>query len=343
MKKEKCNDSEELAPLFFYDDLSAEEQSQFEAHLADCVDCQDALAELKALENEIPRRPLHEPADDELFQLRQSLSLKMRADSQPREKNGVRWNVFGFLKPAPAFQFGFAALLLAFGFLLGRESKTTVPTTLPETANTFSLEDFISANRQIQSGQTTVNPFLAGIERLSYDPKDGTVNIHYNTMNEISLQGKFEDPMIRQMLFQAMLEEENPAVRLHAVKAANDLVSHIASDPTVEATLLEVLREEQNQGIRLQTIRLIGKLPFTETIKNVLFTLFLNDQDFAVRMQAFDALETGDLDAAGYEALSMAAQNDPSPYFRSKLEERLRQIEGQNVQPNNKREIRRDQ
>ncbi|MFQ5631520.1 MAG: anti-sigma factor family protein, partial [bacterium] len=208
-----CKNFEQNLLLYLYDELPEVEKAGLEAHLQACAACQAELNSLREFHSIVPAKPLIEPEEASLQVLRNSVSLKIRDQQKAREKRG--WRVFTFVQPSPVFQFGFVVLLLAFGFLLGRQTFSSRPA--PQ--NDLSLESLITASQQIQATNSKIDPFLAGVEKLKFDPNTGTVEIHYNTVNDIALTGDLSNPMVRQMLRHAMLGEENPAVRLHAVKA----------------------------------------------------------------------------------------------------------------------------
>lgn len=322
---------------YLSDDLPETARAELEAHLQVCERCRQQVEELRAFSAVLPAKPVFEPDEAMLETLRHAVSLKIRAAREPRQRS--RWAIFSFIQPAPAFQLGFAVLLLAFGFLLGR-------TVAPPAAQTpaLSLVDLITASSQIKAANSTINPFLLEIDRLKYNPSTGEIEIKYNTVNDISLSGDLRSPAIRQMLQMALQADQNVTVRLHAVKALAGMVSPARPLETDMLEVLEnLLRREHNQGIKLQALRVLQALPLTPAVKNLLLTVFLMDRDTALRIAAFRAL-TSDPDAIPVEgSLLQAAARDSVDFIKYRAEKLLQVRENRTaVRPAGPVELRRE-
>ena len=61
-----CEDSQYLITGYVDDELSADQQRELEAHLADCPNCRDELAEMKTLKEGLAMMTFKEPGDAEL-------------------------------------------------------------------------------------------------------------------------------------------------------------------------------------------------------------------------------------------------------------------------------------
>lgn len=316
-----CQKYEQNLTLLLYEELEPVAKAELDAHLHACPACREALHSLQELHDMVPAGPLIEPDEASLQALRNVVSLKVR--EQAKQKRG--WSLFSFVQPSPAFQLGFAVLLLAFGFLLGRTGTSQAP---PVTQPTFTLENLLTASQRIQAANSQVDPFLTGVDKLRFDPETGTVEIHYNTVNDIALTGNLSDASVRQMLRHALIEERNPAVRLHAVKAIGGMVSQEAlpGADLIDA-LTQLLKNEENQGVKMQALRVLGALPFTDEIKNVLVRVLLYDKDTAIRIEAFKALNQKALTSDDSDILLRAAQTDTSGFFKYQAEKVLQNLQ----------------
>ncbi|MFQ5630748.1 MAG: zf-HC2 domain-containing protein [bacterium] len=317
-----CKNFEQDVVFYLYDELSEIEKADLEAHLQACATCQAELESLRAFHAAVPAKPLIEPEEASLQVLRNAVSLKIRNQQKSQEKHG--WRLFSFVQPSPAFQFGFAVLLLAFGFLLGRQTFSSRPA--PQ--NDLSLESLITASHQIQAVNSKIDPFLAGVEKLKFDPNTGMVEIHYNTVNDIALTGDLSNPMVRQMLRHAIVDEQNPAVRLHAVKAIGGM---LPEETMLESDLVEaltwLLQNEQNKGVKLQTLRVLKALPLTTEIKNIFVRVLFYDKDTAMRIEAFKALSNERITGEDTDILLRAAEKDTSGYIKYRAEKMLQEIQ----------------
>ena len=114
------------------------------------------------------------------------------------------------------------------GFFIGRQTTGSVD------KNQVAFQNLIAANQQVQAANSEINPLLAGVEKVKYNSQTGEVELFYTTVNDIQLNGDLNSPTVRQMLSHAMLEEENPSVRLHAVKALKVFAEEVAGAKEVK-------------------------------------------------------------------------------------------------------------
>lgn len=325
-----CDRFQENLVLYAYGELPKVECAELEVHLQACASCRLTLSELQHLHEAVPTQPLLEPDDAMLQSLRNVVSLKIREIERERQRGGARkWAFFSFVQPAPAFQLGFVLLLLAFGFLLGRQTGSG-PADSPQPPATM-LESLLTASEQIQSASSRVDPFLASVDKLTFDPATGQVEIHYNTVNDIAIKGDLGNSAVREMLRHAMLEENNPAVRLHAVKAVSAMLPQNASlDADLLEALAKLLEKEQNTGVRLQALRVLRSLPFTQEIKGMLVKLFLYDEDTALRIEAFKTFAERTSEPGDIDILRRAARDDSSGYIKYQATKLLKELEAVN-------------
>ncbi len=307
-----CKPYEKRIVLFFYDELDAEERVGVEAHLQTCRRCREALRTLQLMGEKIPRQSVAQPDEAILQRMRNLLAQKIKA--QHREKRQRKIRHFPLFSPAPFFQAGLAVLLLAVGFLLGRQSAPV------ENAGQSALNNILTADRLVRTENGKIDPLFAGVECVKYNRKTGDVEIYYTTVNDIQLTGSLQDATVRQMLIHAMLEKENPAVRLHAVKAINRFTRAggiLSSDLIRSLTLL--LEKEKNLGIRLQVLRLLKNIPTTRAIKDVLIRILLNDPEPAMRIQAFENLTAQKPAVPDLGEILATVNQDSSGYFKYQL------------------------
>jgi hypothetical protein len=316
----RCKRYQKSLVLFLYKELDQLEKAEVAAHLQICSRCQAELAELRQLKAAIPEQPLSSPDEQTLKALRNALSHQVRR--QARRTAGRRYWPFTFIQPVPAFQFGFVALLLALGFLIGRQTYPKVAT------HETDIQDLLAASRQIQAANSAIDPYLAGVEKLKYDPATGQVEIYYNTVNDVRLRGDMADPAVRQVLRHAMLEETSPALRLHAIKAINAMaVKEQSLDPELIDAVQQVLEKEENQGVRLIALKILKSLPMSAVIKNMLVKVLLYDPNAALRIEAFEGLTGHKVSQEDVNHYLEAARQDTSSLIRYRANQFLEKLE----------------
>jgi len=171
------------------------------------------------------------------------------------------------------------------------------------------------------------------VHAIRIDAVTGQIEIEFSTVNNISLRGSTEDPMVRQVLAYAMRQEEQTGLRLRAIKAAGEIgpaQMHEVEDNELAKALLQVLRYDANAGVRLKAVEALKKLSPAEQIKNALIQTLLRDANAAVRMQAIEALSRYQ-SPEKIPALEAAAAGDSNGYVRLQAVRLLDQIRTQNV------------
>ncbi len=313
----RCKKLQKKLILYAYDDLSTVEKSELELHLTTCSHCRQTLEEIYKLSKIIPQKPLYTPTEKELCALRKTVDAKL---DQKQQKQVFS---FTFLAPKPVYQIGFVLFLIAFGFLLGRQTLTPSKDT--------SYQALLAANKMVQTQNSAINPVLASVERLTVDPKSGEIEISYNTVNDIKLRGNLENPAIRHVLKSTLLEEQSPAVRLHAIKAIG---SFAESEKTLNADLIsgieKLLETEKNPGIRLLAVRILKMLPMNSHIQNIFLNILLYDQNTPMRMQALEALADAEFDSTTKAVLHTARQ-DSNSYIRLNAQNLLQSRQKQSI------------
>jgi len=168
---------------------------------------------------------------------------------------------------------------------------------------------------------------ISNIESIQYNPSTRQVSIILSTVNDVMIEGDVEKPEIQRILAQALMTEERPNFRLKTVRA---LQNTNTLDEKVIYTLREVIDKEENPGIRLKAVKLLTSIPITPTIKEiltkVLVRVFLNDSNSAIRIEAFKGLSKID-NGSVVPSIFNAAKNDSSEYIRSKAKQILERTE----------------
>lgn len=323
-----CKQTQEKLALFVYGDLSGAEQDTVRAHLESCPDCSREVERLQALQEVLPPQPPL-PADEAtLIQLRNSLSQKLRQGQQTERRSFVSF--WELLQPAPALRIGMAVLLFVVGFFVGRQGPADTP--VANDLNKDAMEALFTANNLVQTGGSAINPLLASVERIKYNPDTGEMEIFYTTVNDIHLKGNMQNPAVQQMLREAILEEENLAVRLHAVKAVKSMaVEQNKMAPEILDALTYVLKKEENPGVRLKVVQALKALLPDESVKVMLVKILLDDPNPALRIEALSALMENEISIDDVNLFRKVARQDSNNYIRNRAHKMLDEYDNQAI------------
>jgi len=310
----QCQQFQQWIWLAAYDELPLDHKPILEQHIKDCPECQldyeEAMKTIKLLNQKIQLEPTNVQLEISRAELRQRL-LQITQPGFQKKWLTRFWQIIS-LDFAPALRFATVAAVLILGIFLGKAL--------------FSPDNLkIEPDPKLFPGLTESN--IAEIQSIHYDPTTGQVSVKLNTINNIMVQGHVEKPEIQQLLVQTLLTEERPDIRLKTVRA---LQNTKMLDKKVIFALKEVVDKEDNPGIRLKAVKLLASIPITPSIKkilaSVLVRVFLNDSNSAIRIEAFKGLSKIDNGSVA-PIIFNAAKNDSSEYIRSKANQILDRTE----------------
>jgi hypothetical protein len=306
----KTHKQQYMIPLFFYGDLSLDELREFKEHLARCEECRIELEETRRLHAFLASAPAPEPDEFFLGEARMQAHAAIRAmRASPSLSDKLR-QFFGspiFSRPA----FGLAAIvLLLIGFAVGRLAFRSTGSEAPTAIPALAEEDVRVTNVQMTGG--------TGGE---------DIDLAFDTVTPVRLHGSLADPRIQKVLAYAMVNGENPGVRLRAV---GSIASTSAAPPEreVKAALLLVLSSDQNDGVRKAALNALLRYPADREVRDALLNVLLNDPNPGLRVAAINGLDS--LRVRGYQpdqgflhTFKQRLQHDENLYVRVKAQSLL--------------------
>lgn len=310
----KCIRFHKLIWLAVYDEISAANKKDLEAHIHQCPECQLDFYEAEQTKKSFNEKIQIQPTDLQLETSRAELRQRLLLLTQPKiQKQWLAklWRIVS-LDFAPSLRFASAIALLIIGIFLGRAAISPI-------------------NERIESDQLKISELVQSninnIHSIQYDPKTRQVAIKLNTLNEVSIQGDVAQPEIQQLLLETLRTEERPDVKIKTVAALQH--TKFLNKDVIKA-LSNLIEKEQNPGIRLKAVKLLTTIPITSSIKEilaqVLIRVLLNDSNSAIRIEAFKGLSKFD-NGATTSIIFNAARNDSSEYIRNKARQILERTE----------------
>ena len=295
-----CDAVRKLIPLYYYGELTPEEEDQAEAHIHECGACARQMEAARALAAALDRRRMEAPAEL-LVDCRADLAAAVRgAAAEPA------WRLW--LEAAGATLAGFtrwrqplgAAALIAVGFFAAR----LVPAGSGVSTASFAPSEGVFVN--VRSAQ----PDSSGRVRIAYDE---------TRRREVS--GAIDNPEIQKLVLAGAHEEDDPGVRVESVGLLKDR----AGSGEVREALMNALLHDSNPGVRLKALEGLKPLAAELPVRGVLSQALQFDDNDAVRMQAVDLL-TLRRDEAMVGVLQNLVQKEDNGYVRLKCAKALKEM-----------------
>ncbi|HPG38843.1 MAG TPA: hypothetical protein PLP19_13795 [bacterium] len=316
----RCKTYKKNIILAHYKELDEIELAQLQAHLEICQACRQEAAAMQQFGALLQENQPEQVTETALEAMRHVMQLKLG------RRKKVRTSSFTVLSFKPAMQFALVLLLFAFGFLVGRQGQVIKPSA----PGIDPLQQLLTASGSVRIENGAMNPYLMGVDRLKYNPDNGTIEIQYNMINEVQLAGNLDNPAIKELLVYAMLSEENTNIRRHAVKAMQAAAQgRPALDMDYLQPLEKILQSDENPGLKLMALDALKAMPLNDQVKSLLVRVLLYDSNTSVRIDAFKTLTSKQMDEKDLQSFLHEAVNDSSKYISFKSEQLLEMLQEQ--------------
>lgn len=301
-----CDSVSKLIPLYFYGELSPDEEDRVEDHLHECAECTAALSRQRAIAAALNEREEEVPVLL-LEDCRMDLMAAIQGGAPRVEKTSKSpWKLF---IEAMASTFSSlhrlqrpvgAVALIALGFMASRFTAGTPAANLVPTAS--PSDDVIATVRSVRPDSS------------------GRVQIAFDETRRRTVSGAMDDQNIQKLLLTAA-HEENPAVRVESM----GLLKEHTGSAEVRDELLNAVLHDANVGVRLEALKGLKPLLTDATVRKGLYQVLKNDENPAVRMQVVDLIVTH-RDDSMVSVLQDVVQKEDNNYIRLKLEKALKDM-----------------
>ncbi|MEO8372293.1 MAG: HEAT repeat domain-containing protein [Candidatus Solibacter sp.] len=303
-----CDSILKLIPLYYYGELTPDEEERVEEHTHACLTCNADLTLQRTLAAALDRRQLL-PRPMLLEDCRSDLMAAIQGGAPRLEPaNKGPWRLF---LDALSSSFGNmgrmrqpvgALALIAIGFFAARLSTTASPSSTLLGSLTSPSDDVYSTVRSVQPDNA------------------GGVSIALDETRKRVVKGSMSDTNIQRLLL-AAAHEDNPAVRVESV----DLLRSQSGSTEVRDTLINVLSQDTNPGVRLKALEGLKPLAADSEVRKTLRQVLLADDNVAVRTLVIDLL-VAHRDDNMVGMMQGLVQRENNNSVRLKLEKALRDM-----------------
>jgi hypothetical protein len=302
-----CKEYQHQITLLLYDELPESERSELETHLHECGNCNDAYESEKSmhlvLADDVVR--WDNIPSDLLVESRKAL-----ADELDRvERKRSWWRVPTFSVVFTPMRLLESAALVAMGLALG---------VYVSNQRQVATQQQVAAN-QAQAAQVSgipSNGSVSNLQVVNADPVTGQVELTGEISQPLRFQGKMEDDTVRNLLFSALRDANNPGSRLKAV----ELLGLKPTEEPVEEALISALVYDDDAGVRMRALEALKKYADEQHVRAAFMHTLENDGNAGIRIGAIDALtahKSNDPELA--KNLEEVTKKDDNPYIRSKV------------------------
>jgi hypothetical protein len=295
-----CREYQHQITLLLYEELPEAQRSGLEAHLQACAACEDVynsekdvhtvLAEDAARWDDLP--------SDLLVESRRYLS-----DELDKIEKRSWWRIPAFSVVFTPMRLLESAALVAMGLALGVFVSNQQP------------QQPIADAGQQEINLIPRNASVSNLRIVNANPATGQVELAGEMMQPLRFSGSMSDVTVRQLLFSALRDANNPGSRLQAV----EVLAQKPTDEGIEEALIHALVYDPNVGVRLRALEALKQFANEEHVREALMHTLTNDEDSGVRVQAIDALTLRNSnDRALARTIEELTKREENPYVRNK-------------------------
>jgi hypothetical protein len=279
------------------DELDDDARELLEVHLNGCAECTAELKELRKFQSVIRENAPVEVTDRLLQEARRQLRsslLELRL-KKSMWAGIVEWVREFFVKEYKVALGGVSAAV--FGLVVGyavfshpQIEMKAIPVETP------GVEQAVQASGAAESF-TQGNTRTSDLRLIDAGAKDGTVEFTFDAVTPMHVRGNISDEKVQKVLARALVNEENPGVRLQTVNAISSQSSGEKNlDPEVKAALISALKEDANPGVRQEALRVLLRQTLDNEIKQALVFTLTHDKNSGMRIAAINGLAAASMD-----------------------------------------------
>jgi HEAT repeats/Putative zinc-finger len=300
-----CKDYQHQITLLLYDELTEGARHDLEAHLRECGACKDAFDSERAMHSVLAEDTTGWDVPADLL----VESRKALADELDRtERKRSWWRVPAFSVVFTPMRLLESAALIAMGLALGVYVSNQQVRVSPSIASNPPGES--------QSQVIPRNGTISNLQVVNSDPATGQVELAGEVSQPMRFHGRMEDDTVRQLLFNALRDINNPGSRLKAV----EVLSQTPTDESIEEALINALVYDEDAGVRMRALEGLKTFANEQHVQAAFMHTLQNDANAGIRIEAIDALMARNpKDRNLAQKLTEATKKDDNPYIRTKV------------------------
>ncbi len=300
-------DFKEWLQLSIAGELTHEQDNLLREHLAGCDDCRAEHDELQRLLSHLGESGAREPSERLLWEARQDLFDAIREESLTesiltRLTQGVAPSVSGsrggpHSTYSPGFLHGWMGWFRGFRLVLSGAAAIVVGIFIGYLAfgkgvTPQAVSPFVSGAIDGELG----GPDITNVRFVDWDSRNGQIELQYDLIRPVRLRSTVEDDRVQRVLTHALLNEDNPGVRLKAIDALDARGATREHGEDVKLALISSLKSDPNAGVRREALRVLQDLPFDDEIKETCLYVLANDENPGMRIASINLLSGARLD-----------------------------------------------
>jgi HEAT repeats len=318
---------ESLVVLSYYDEISRDETEVLENHLKSCRRCRAFNEKLTGV---LPDRKAWagSVSEENIFEARAQFrkALFAESDGSSGRQRVARFSFQPRWRAIPVY----TAALMAFAML---SAGVAVGYFLfaPGNIENNGLRGILSEI----SSKNSRNTAISDVRFVSTGDKSGEVEFSFDLIRRYEMRGSLDDGYVQKILAFALVNSDNPGVRLRTIGVLGSTVS-VKPDGQIVNALVQAVKTDDNVGVRREALLSMMRFPFDNTTKDLLLYVLQHDKNPGMRVAAINflsgkesnegmrAVEGKGIDPRVLDVLKERSSSDQNKYVRLKAADMLK-------------------
>jgi hypothetical protein len=272
----ECERFEGLIEAYLAGDISAEDLATLEKHSGSCAGCRKLMELHRDLSGSTAEVPL--PSEQDLSAMRRAV-MKRVGVGEPASSQSFWKPWVSLTGPRPAFAAGFAIVLIALGFVLGRVGSGP-----GEFSDDLLVKEMIrqaSLERGLEGYWDS--PFI--YSNVNVRRRNGDVLLSFDATRHVDVATALDSPLAREVLVHAMIESASMGSRFEAMTVAEGRM-----DGRLREAMVFVLLNDPSLPVRLRSLEVLSRHSSDPVVQDALLASLSQDPSVQVRLLALETL-----------------------------------------------------
>ena len=276
----ECKKYEELLKNLIANEIGDEDKRLILGHIRQCKACKSFYEMHHQLE--IHTIDFPEASDEDYLKARQSVIRLIR---NKKAASDITWYQYFSdqllsIFSRPAFTISFSVIVLLIGFFL-------YPLLQPSQVKPgFDLAQQLKFTAQQNTDLQEVenSPYIFSDVRFK-NVNGGQVEIGFNVSTHMELVRQKNDPLVKEVLAQAVMNPASLGNRLQAISYSEEIM-----DSKIKEALIFTMLNDNNLAVRIKAMTSLAKYPSDSKIQDAFLKILKNDEQVQLRLMAIDYL-----------------------------------------------------
>jgi hypothetical protein len=222
-------------------------------------------------------------ADNKEFEKMRAVTLnrvhRLERQKSYSSKNFIFDFINGLLKK-PAFNIALAAGMFLIGFFINSNN--------PDDSFIQDIKLTAAESENIKSSYDS--PFIFSNATFK-ENTDGSILVNFDVSRHIEIKGSKDDPLVREVLAQSLLNSETESQRLRNIDASKSIMH-----PKIKEALILTMLQDNNTVVRQKSLFSLIQYPNDTEIQNALLKVLKEEESVYMRLAAIDYLSNNKID-----------------------------------------------